>query len=145
MHLGNKLLILVFLITSALVAQPSVRLSGPTQARIGLSSGLNAKIESKGISGIVRLEIELPAGWTFEPYPGELASISQSGNRLRVIWMEFPQREVINVALMLKIPSDAPVGHVDLKGHLDYFIQGKKQRISIPAFDLRVVKYFTRF
>ncbi len=147
MHFGiNKLIFFFcFLLGSVkLYAQPIVSLTGPSQARIGMGTSAVVRVINNSIHGPARASIHIPKDWILELYPGELASVSQSGNQIKIIWLEFPIRDTVEVAFLLKIPENENKGTHSINGTFDYVKDGNIKSVSIPQHSYKVFKYYTR-
>jgi hypothetical protein len=147
MHFGiNKLVIsLCFSLGCySLFSQPRLSLVGPNQARIGISTTAKVQIISSSIHGPARASIDIPQGWSLENYPGESASVSQTGSQIKIVWLEFPIRDTLEVVFLLKIPESANKGTYAISGYFDYISEGKAKKLAIPAHSYKVLKYYTR-
>jgi hypothetical protein len=147
MHLGINKLLLSFcfsVLYSALSSQPTVKLSGPDQAQIGMGTTAKVRIINTNIHGPARISINVPEAWKLENYPGELASVSQSGNQIKIIWLEFPMTDTVDVVFLLKIPENMNKGNYSINGYFDYFKNDKVMKLAVPPHTYRVHKYYTR-
>jgi len=147
MHLGiNKqfLLVQLLFISCVVYSQPNAKIIAPSQARIGLSTTVNVQILSKNITGPARITINVPDNWDLEKYPGEIATVSQSNNQVRAIWLEFPRKDTVDVVFMLQLPTTNEKGNFMLSGWMDYMENGNPKRVEINQHTFKVVKYYTR-
>ncbi|MEX1189355.1 MAG: hypothetical protein WED33_08860 [Bacteroidia bacterium] len=147
MHSGTSsflFLLLIFAIETK--AQTTVVLSAVPQAKVGTSTNITTKIVNiKGIKGPARLTIALPKGWKLENYPGETAPIKQDENTLKVIWLEFPQKDTVNVSTLINLPQGQDPGVYQLKAEFTYLESGKEIKISSTPIRIILKKYFSRF
>lgn len=144
----NKLILLTFLtgFISGLRAQPEIKLSGPDQIKIGTSTIIKISLTgTKLINGPARLELEIPEGWQIENYPGEVATFKQDGNIARVIWLEFPSRDSLNISAMLRLPSKEETGTFIITGRFEYLEKGITREITTSPKRIRISRYFSRF
>ncbi|MEZ5172987.1 MAG: hypothetical protein R2850_05655 [Bacteroidia bacterium] len=144
----NKLILLSFftVLISSLKAQPEIVLSGPDQIKIGTSTVIKISLTgTKLINGPARLELNIPEGWQIENYPGEVASFTQDGNIARVVWLEFPSRDSLNISAMIRLPSKEDTGSFSITGSFDYLDKGKPKTISTLPKTIRISRYFSRF
>jgi hypothetical protein len=140
----NYLIVLFLMMACFAVAQPNVKIIASSQARIGLSTAVNVQIISKNISGPARVCLNIPQGWELEKFPGEFASVSQSKNHVRIVWLEYPKLDTIDVVFLLKLPSNQSLGNFEITGWMDYMDSGKPRKVEMKAHTFKVVKYYSR-
>ncbi len=149
MHLGiNRLFASIAIIMFALTAdaQNKIILEAGSQARVGSSTVLNSFIVNQNkISGPAKLSIILPDDWLVESYPGEPFSIKQTGNEVKVIWLEFPKSDTIKVSVLIDFPKNQKAGSFNMKSELTYLENGKKMRIVSNPVEITLKKFFSRY
>ncbi len=131
------------LLASSLSAQPEFSMTGPSQARFGMSTSINFQIIRNNIIGPVRLVAEVPEGWSYITPFVESALYSQTGQHVRAVWLDFPIKDTVLCSMQLSIP-ETHRGNVVIKAHLEYFSNGEKKQVGCAPFPLNVRKYYSR-
>lgn len=143
MHLVINSIASFLLMSSSIYAQPLLFLSGPTQARYGLSTTVNAVIVRNQMIGPVRLITELPNGWQMRNFVNYEENSTQEGSIIKTVWFDFPSKDTLNYSMLLFIPENYR-GNATIKAHIEYFSQGEKKRIQSAPFFIDVRKYYSR-
>lgn len=133
----------LLLLSSGLHAQPILKLNGPSQARYGLSTSVNAVITRNGITGPVRLIAEIPNDWVLKRAVNEKAILSQESNLVRAIWLDFPVKDTVMCSMQINIPVTFR-GKGIVNAHLEYFDQNQKKSVSSAPFSIDVKKFYSR-
>jgi hypothetical protein len=133
----------LLLLSSGVQAQPILKLNGPSQARYGLSTSVNAVIIRNGITGPVRLVAELPNDWLLKKAVNEKALYSQDGHWVKAVWLDFPVKDTVMCSMQMNIPSSFR-GKAIINAHLEYFDQNLKKSVSTAPFSIDVKKYYSR-
>jgi hypothetical protein len=144
----NKIFASIAIVIFALKAdaQTKVILETASQARAGSSTVLNTFIiNQSNLTGPAKLSIVLPDGWLVENYPGETYSIKQSGNELKVIWLEFPQKDTVKVSALIDFPENQKVNSYIIKSELSYLQEGNKMKAISNPVEITLKKYFSRY
>jgi hypothetical protein len=140
----SYLVIQLIFLSFILNAQPKANISASSQVRIGMNATVYIQVTNCNFTGPSRITINVPKGWELEKYPGEMASVSQTNNQVRIVWFEFPQKDTVDVVFMLQLPKTQEKGKFPINGWMDYTDNGKLKRFEISDHTFRVVKYYTR-
>lgn len=131
------------LVCSSGFAQPHLFLNGPTQARYGLSTTVNAVIVRNQFIGPARLITELPDGWQMRRFVNNEENSSQVGSIIKTVWFDFPAKDTLNYSILLYIPENFR-GDALIKARLEYFSQGEKKSVQSAPFIIDVRRYYSR-
>jgi hypothetical protein len=136
--------IVLCFIGGAIFAQPSVELTGNTQARPGFGAGLKIKIARNGITGLMRFVSTIPENCSASELKVYSSTLSTNNNELRIIWLSVPLRDTIFQEWELKIPENAKGKYV-ISGQLEYFVEGVKKTVPSNSLEINLTPYFTRY
>ncbi|MFM2285753.1 MAG: hypothetical protein RLZZ543_1250 [Bacteroidota bacterium] len=134
---------LLLLLAGGVQAQPILKLNGPSQARYGLSTSVNAVILRNGITGPVRLVAEIPSEWLLKKAVNEKALFSQDANWVKAVWLDFPVKDTVMCSMQMSIPASFR-GKGIINAHLEYFDQNQKKTVKTAPFTIDVKKYYSR-
>lgn len=144
----NKNILALFLVILPGLANSQIQLNivPAKQATIGGSTVINAYIISNSkVKGPARLKIIIPEGWEAENYPGATVEAKQEGNELKYRWFEFPEKDTVNVSILIDLPKKQNKGEFLIEGEFDYLLEGKKMQVKATPQKAILKNYFSRY
>ncbi len=137
----------LFALTQTLIGQPDVKISGVSHGRPGYSAGLDLEIVRKGITGPVRIKLNLPNDWKAKSYGfDQRASLKDIDGNTTILWLSLPIVDTVRFSFDVRIPDSQALRSESVSGVMEYFTaEGQKKTISISTHQIRVMRYFTRY
>jgi len=140
----SSLLVILLIGSEALWGQPHLILDGTHQARPGYGTLLTLKFPRNGIKGVARFSHNLPEDWTVQALTRESSNtISQEGNKVRILWLSVPLIDTLRCSWFIKIPETAS-GSFEINGKLNYFENGIQKEEKAEPFPIKINKYYSR-
>ena len=134
-------------LNQGLIGQPEVKISGVEHARPGYSAGLDIEIVRRGISGPVRVKLNLPNDWKAKSYGfDKRATVQDIEGKTTILWLSLPVVDTVRYSFDVRIPDSQPINSEYVSGVLEYFTaEGQKKTINISAHQIKLMRYFTRY
>jgi hypothetical protein len=134
-------------INQMIQGQPSAKISGVGHGRPGFNAGFKVEIIPGGISGPVRLKLDLPKEWKAVSYGfDKRATLQEIEGRTTLLWLSLPVLDTVNYSFDVRIPKDQAIRTETIGGVMEYFnSDGKKQTITISPHQIKLMKYYSRY
>lgn len=127
--------------------QPSARITGVGHGRPGFNAGLNVEVVPGGISGPVRVILDLPKEWKAKSYGfDKRASLKEIDGKSTILWLSMPVLDTVRYSFDVAIPESQILQPVVVSGILEYFnSDGQKRTIPISSHQLKMMRYYSRY
>ena len=134
-------------LNQGLIGQPEVKISGVEHGRPGYSAGLDIEIVRRGISGPVRVKLNLPNDWKAKSYGfDKRATLQDIDGKTTILWLSLPVIDTVRYSFDVRIPDSQAIKSEYVSGVLEYFTEdGQKKAINISAHQIKLMRYFTRY
>lgn len=128
-------------------SQPSAKITGVGHGRPGYSAGLCVEVIRSGISGPVRVKLDLPKEWKAKSYGfDKRASLQEIEGKSTILWLSMPVLDTVRYSFDVSIPESQALQTVNVGGVMEYFsTDGQKKTIPISTHQLKMMKYYSRY
>lgn len=109
----------------------------PTTLTQGKEALVEITISKENVIGFAKVQQELPEGFTAEPVETKEATFSFKDNKVKFIWMSFPEEKEFTISYKL-IPNLTTIGTFKVGGKFSFIDESERKNIDIPEANFTV-------
>ncbi len=110
----------------------------PKPLKPGQQATVKVTIKPGNIKGFVKLQLELPKGFTAQAVETKGGVFSMLNGSISLVWMEFPSAPSFTISYNLQIPTTA-TGNETIEGRLAFLIKGEKRMLTLDPTLVEIV------
>jgi len=113
--------------------EPKVTHTFPTQIVAGEEHWVYIDIEKGKNTGFAKYQIDTPDGFNIEPGDLKGASFTFNDGSAKIIWMNLPSDNQMQISVKLIASADCPAGNYTFKQRFAFIEENEKKVVEIPA------------
>jgi cell division septation protein DedD len=110
----------------------------PKPLKPGQQATVKVTIKPGNIKGFVKLQLELPKGFTAQAVETKGGVFSMLNGSISLVWMEFPSAPSFTISYNLQIPTTA-TGNETIEGRLAFLLKGEKRMLTLDPTLVEIV------